>query len=343
MRDFVRDGLEKAESIMRECNDNTSEWMRDQERIHYMLILLTSQQVRDELQYESYIEVIRGRFSSCEMLAPLKNVSFFRVYNYYGRLLTRYSMQMKKSESIIANLMVLYCRFGDKLTESSIQMQGLKEFGKKKTAITQKACGLYAKVGLGPGADTHLLKLGQVIIGLTVDRRSAYKPQKKHQQEVVNMFRHIPPNPGKVANDLLGEIGQQYLRGDKQWSLRILEEVMAMQEDNENVVRHWLVAYRRKFRFYKFELEGRTSRSYHTFFENLYIWSSEELKKKLRVLNEYSWNYVPQTTHQGEVWDIRRIDKAIVQWLNGLGTWERKDEAHVEISGRLVKWRIVLI
>ena len=40
------------------------------------------------------------------------------------------------------------------------------------------------------------------------------------------MFRHITSYPGHVANDLLGEVGQQLLRGDKEWALIILSDLL---------------------------------------------------------------------------------------------------------------------
>ena len=101
-----------------------------------MLILLTSQQVRDEMQHVSYLETINGRFSSKEMLAPLKSAPFFHVYQYYGEVLKRYSMQMKKSESILANLMIIHCRFRGRLPEDSILTQGHRN----RIVVTSVGC-----------------------------------------------------------------------------------------------------------------------------------------------------------------------------------------------------------
>jgi len=75
-----------------------------------MLIMITSQQTKDELQYEQYLRI--SRQSQCYTISlTIEVCSFFEYWSDLFNSLKTYSLQGLKTESLIAFLSVIATKY----------------------------------------------------------------------------------------------------------------------------------------------------------------------------------------------------------------------------------------
>ena len=76
----------------------------------------------------------------------------------------------------------------------TIPLLGIPKIGIKKVAVVLLACGLYNKIGLGPGSDTHVIKCIASLIKGMYDAVDIGDTTIKSMVEEV--AQHLPLDPG---------------------------------------------------------------------------------------------------------------------------------------------------
>ena len=88
---------------------------------------------------------------------------------------------------------ILATRFDCILPMEPVPLLVLPEIGTKKVAVVLLACGIYNKMGLGPGVDTHVLILLGSLIECMCCVKLGNNVLKTMAEEVA---RYLPVNPG---------------------------------------------------------------------------------------------------------------------------------------------------
>ena len=154
-----------------------------------MVIMIGSQQVKDKLQYELYLKLTQGRLSPNQMIGPLARILFFDYFYHLSRLMRKYSTQNRKTGTFLMFISIIQCKFNDSLPASIKALKSIPDVGNKKAVATLKICGLYNRVGIGPGAGTHVIKcFSHILLDEGVESVSGGK--------VVQMRKFIPAHPG---------------------------------------------------------------------------------------------------------------------------------------------------
>lgn len=198
---YCQDERAKAVETDRISNADTKLYLESQKQMHYFLCLLTSEQTKDELQFEQYLRLTHGRLSLTQLASPLSKVSMFEYFLYLERLLHRYSIAYKKACSILS----LICTFSIKyrgrssfitLPKDLGSLQSILNVNIKKAAVTLNACGFY--VGIGGGGDMHMKRCCRPLV-------RPHWPKLKDgtvpniDGKVIVAIRHMPLYPGLYA------------------------------------------------------------------------------------------------------------------------------------------------
>ena len=173
---------------------STCAFWRRQMGIHLGLQLITSEQVRDEVLKQMYMEVTHGMMSVEDMIAPLKVVSFFSYYRHLGSVIRQYSIQNKKALYLLQYLIIVRVKYGGRLPERADHLMAIPDFAQKKTAVVLNELGLYEGTKLGPGADAHMIRCFKLFIPGYAERSDDL-----NKSYVTGMCKHIPVNPGVEA------------------------------------------------------------------------------------------------------------------------------------------------
>ena len=84
------------------------------------------------------------------MSAPLATIPFFQYYTHLSSLSKTYSMQNKKSETLLTFLGILQCKYNGGVPENVDFLMAIPKASTKKVAVVLNSFGLYDHVGLGP-------------------------------------------------------------------------------------------------------------------------------------------------------------------------------------------------
>ena len=93
----------KAHDFVNE--DKFHSYLQGLKRLHLMIIMGSSQQTKDELQFKQYLKITHGRISPAQFLSPLKNISFFKYYSQLKNSLKKYSLQGNQAETLLIFLL----------------------------------------------------------------------------------------------------------------------------------------------------------------------------------------------------------------------------------------------
>ena len=72
--------------------------------------------------------------------------------------MTKYSLNNRKAEGYLICMTIIGGKYNGILPEKRIPLKAIPDLGPKKVAVTLTGVGLYDRVGLGPGADRHVLR-----------------------------------------------------------------------------------------------------------------------------------------------------------------------------------------
>ena len=67
-------------------------------------------------------------------------------------------MHHKKAETLLTFLIIIQCKYNGDLSESHVLLMTIPEVGEEKVAVVLNSLGLYDRVGLGPGFNSHMHK-----------------------------------------------------------------------------------------------------------------------------------------------------------------------------------------
>jgi len=176
-----------------------SDWnayLRNLQYLHYMLLLTISQETTDEKLHKEYLSLSQGRLSVPQILAPLRHVTFFEYHKAISHRLKHAGGHMynKKAESYLSLACILASKYDSTLPMETISLLGIPEIGIKKVAVVLLACGLYNKIGLGPGSDTHVIKFIASLIKGMCDAVDIGDTTIKSMVEEVAQY--LPLDPG---------------------------------------------------------------------------------------------------------------------------------------------------
>jgi len=203
---YCQEERAKALQIDGISDADTKLYLESQTQMHYFLCLLTSEQTKDEKQFEQYLRLTHGRLSLTQLASPLSKVSFFDYFLYLGKLLEPYAMEYKKACSILSMICTFSVKYRDRssfftLPKDAESLQSILDVGTKKAAVTLNACGFYA--GIGGGADIHMKRCLRPLVKMKwpklKDGRVVKEGLAAIDSKVIVVVRHMPIDPGLHA------------------------------------------------------------------------------------------------------------------------------------------------
>ena len=120
-----------------------------------MVTLITSQQVQDEKLEEQYLLLTQGKMSPNEMAAPLMRVDFFDYYSHLEKMMRQYSMQHKKTESLLSFICVILCKYRGAVPMDVNTLRAFPHVGTKKLQLYLRSVGTMTRLGWAQGR-THM-------------------------------------------------------------------------------------------------------------------------------------------------------------------------------------------
>jgi endonuclease III len=168
-------------------------------KVHYLIIMVLSAQLKDELLFELYIKLTHGRMSPEEMLAPLMRVSYFSLLKHLSECCSQYSgLQNIRAEGLLNFLLVLQGTYRGGLPENVHKMHAMRYISDKIAAVSLNQCGIYLKGGRpGMGADSHCRGFINPIIYRTFWKWNGQLKNPESNKMVDKLSSLVPPYPGR--------------------------------------------------------------------------------------------------------------------------------------------------
>ena len=166
-------------------------------KVHNVIIMLMSTQMKDELLFKLYISLTHGRASPEEMLAPLMRVSYFELFKHFGRCCQKYSgLHNIRAEGLLKFILVLQGTYAGEVPDNVNKMHAMRYISDKIAAVSLNQNGIYLKGGRPRmGADSHCRGFNNPIIYKTFYKWNM--TLKNPESEVDRLSSLIPPHPGR--------------------------------------------------------------------------------------------------------------------------------------------------
>lgn len=239
--------------------------MKNLVTFNYMVIMLFSQAIMDERCEKQYYQVIAGRHDALSFIHPLSHVPYTHLLNYYKKLYSSFSLPQLKAHSLLYFMITLHVMEGGVIPQNTRKLLAFRQVGQKKSRVSMNAVGIY----MGIGVDRHVQRIFKIICDdynnkhnnvLTTDADGVSK------NFIADLAGVIREDVGFSVNDEVGEISQQYIRGNssknaakrkkgedaktsgkrerdvahnKCWAENVLSEIANKSEYNRAIIQQW--------------------------------------------------------------------------------------------------------
>ena len=224
--------------------------------LSYVVIMLCSQSIMDEKCEQQYYHVIGGRHDALSFIQPLQKVSFITLLEYYKSLFKAYSgLHRIKAHSFLYFMVALHIMESNVVPTSHMRLCAFQQMNAKKNRVSMNAVGHY----IGAGVDTHLERVIGIIANdfnthtnSITNRRCGKRGGVRVVNNVSKKFisdlaGQLHSSVGMYANDDIGEISQQFQRGNKilgggEWAKTVLNAISEENELFNKIVQQWVSA-----------------------------------------------------------------------------------------------------
>lgn len=225
--------------------------------LSYLVIMLNSQSMKDEICKTQYYSLINGRHDCLSFIECLRHISISDLVKYYESVMRTTSMQNLKADTLVNCMIALHVIEDGCVPRKGETLGAFHQIKEKKSRVAMNAIGQY----IGVGMDIHVRRFMMVVCDylnpkynfcLTDNKKTKIVNNEEVEvhasiQKIIDLCGLIPQHIGIHVNDMIGEISQQLQRGGenndlidgKVWADYVLDAVSASGEKYEYIVSQW--------------------------------------------------------------------------------------------------------
>ena len=216
--------------------DKQTEYQSHLSRLHKILVILLSQELKDEGSENIYRCFSKGFTTLGSFLEPLGQLSSTQLYTVLTDVFSEWAngMNAERAQSFLEFCLISHLLF-DGSFPATYEGNAFLQIGPKKLSIAMIVDGGYT----GVPVDSHVEKFFSIFA-----KSQAIKDLKRCYE----VFRlRTDPKVGRYANDFIAEIGQILGRGTEssiKFAIAVLKELGSISQEYKSIIAKWLGCYK---------------------------------------------------------------------------------------------------